>query len=118
MRIEEKELDGIFCGKAPEWLNVLFENEEKEATMELKAHSERYRRLKQEMERVALEYPRLFHLMEDDIWDKKEPLTEEELKTLGELVRAKLELMECYQRLFYLKGFRLGARLAHYLTER
>ena len=107
-------MERLFYGQAPDWLNHLFESEENDATAELKAYSEKYRRLKEDIFQVSKKYPKLFRLMEDNIWEG-EVITEQEAKMLCEIFRAKMEEAEYFQRIFYLKGFRMGIRLSKYL---
>ena len=107
-------MERLFYGQAPDWLNHLFESEENDATAELKAYSEKYRRLQESILKASEEYHKLFRLMEDDIWEG-EVMTEQEAKMLCEIFRAKMEEAEYFQRIFYLKGFRMGIRLARYL---
>lgn len=106
-------LDDLFSRNAPDWLNMLFEEEEKEIRHDLKRGSDYFLELERVRTSIYEAYPKFAQLMENDVEDDF-ALSQTEAQKLALLIRAETEIMEMYQRLFYFRGCRDGLHLAEY----
>lgn len=106
-------LDDLFSRNAPDWLNMLFEEEEKKIRHDLEKGSDYFLELERVRTSIYEAFPQFAQLMENDV-EEDLILSKIEAQKLALLIRTELEVMEMFQRLLYFRGCRDGLRLAEY----
>lgn len=108
-------LDQLFIEQAPEWINMMYESILKEVTLDLRENSDFYMKMQKKISGIYEEYPEFARIIENEEEQKEVSLSKESAKKLAELIRAELEVMEIYQRMIYLRGWRAGILCAKYV---
>lgn len=111
-------MDDLFSG-APHWLDRMYEQLDERATMALKRDSQVYAKYQKRIEDLYETYPAFAEIVEGTGAEEHKPmlLTGESLRRLSELVLLQFDVMEMYQRVFYLMGLSDGIRLAEMLGD-